>query len=327
MRDWFGFGGGRADGNRDDRALLGGKGANLAEMSRLGLPVPPGYTLPTSHCAANAAGLTNEVLTAIDEGLYFVEQILEGPKLGDSKNPLLVSVRSGAAVSMPGMMDTVLNIGLTRNDIDGLANLTGDRRFALDSYRRLIQMFGDVVMGVPRAALDAPLRAVKQERGLESDGDLDAAALEDVVARLESVYEEHAGEQFPGESVEQLRRAVRAVFGSWGTERARAYRRMNRIDDSIGTAANVQAMVFGNYGASSATGVLFTRNPSNGEKQIYGEWLPNAQGEDVVAGIRTPGAITEADLDTERPGPGSLERAMPDAFAELVDVSERLERH
>ncbi|MEO0812239.1 MAG: pyruvate, phosphate dikinase, partial [Myxococcota bacterium] len=332
MRDWYGFGAGRADGNRDDRALLGGKGANLAEMSRLGLPVPPGYTLPTTLCADNAHALTQATLTAIDEGLLHIETVLQGsnshgPKLGNPKNPLLVSVRSGAAVSMPGMMDTVLNIGLNRDGVEGLAELSGDRRFALDSYRRLIQMFGDVVMGVERAALDAPLRAVKQERGIEHDSELDADALAEVVERVEQVYEQHAREPFPQQSVEQLRRAVRAVFASWDTDRAQAYRRMRRIDKSIGTAANVQAMVFGNFGPTSGTGVLFTRNPSTGERRTYGEWLPNAQGEDVVAGIRTPGALAEIDVDAERPGPGSLETAMPETFGELMGIVDRLERH
>ncbi|MEO1173954.1 MAG: PEP/pyruvate-binding domain-containing protein, partial [Myxococcota bacterium] len=209
----------------------------------------------------------------------------------------------------------------------GLAKQTGDRRFALDSYRRLIQMFGDVVMGVDRAVLDAPLREIKKSKGVEHDSELDVETLEELIQQLEGAYEEAAGERFPQDSVTQLRRAVRAVFASWNTERARAYRRMHRIDGAIGTAANVQAMVFGNYGANSATGVLFTRDPSNGEKRLYGEWLPNAQGEDVVAGIRTPGSLLERAVDPERPGPGSLEKAMPETFERLLRVSQDLERH
>lgn len=327
MRTWYRFSSGVADGDRNDVALLGGKGANLAEMSSLGVPVPPGFTLPTSICAEAAASreLPETLVEALDEGLAFIEESLRGPRFGDPEDALLLSVRSGARVSMPGMMDTVLNVGLTRTSLKGVASR--HHRFAYDSYRRLIQMFGDVVMGVKRATLEGPLEALKKERGVDNDSDLSGDDLVELCDRLEKVYQEATGEPFPQDPRVQLQRAAHAVFRSWNTERAVVYRRMHKIPDEWGTAANIQAMVFGNLSERSATGVAFTRDPSTGQKRVLGEWLPNAQGEDVVAGIRTPGPLLEEDVNPERPGPGSLQAKMPESFGELAQVMRTLEAH
>ncbi len=329
MRSWYGFGEGHADGNRDMKNLLGGKGANLAEMSRLGFPVPPGFTLPTSSCTdfyAAGGKLSEAMLTAIDEGIAFVEAQLDGPRLGDPERPLLFSVRSGARVSMPGMMDTVLNLGLTDVSVEALAKSTDNRRFALDSYRRLIVMYADVVKGADRTRMDEPLEAMKKARKARHDSDLTAEDLTEVVARMKAVYAELVGEAFPQDARQQIRDAVSAVFGSWRTHRAQVYRKHNGIPEHWGTAANVQAMVFGNFGDRSGTGVAFTRNPSTGVRKVMGEWLPNAQGEDVVAGIRTPGPLLESEVGSGG-AVGSLERSMPEVFSELMGMFEQLEKH
>ncbi len=311
------FGNGVTDGNASMKALLGGKGANLAEMASAGLPVPPGFTITTETCrtvldrdGAWPDGLAEEV----EAGVRHIEAAL-GLRLGDPERPLLVSVRSGAARSMPGMMDTVLNLGLNDAVAAGLARQTGNERFALDAYRRFLDMFGDVVVGVHHEHFEAALAALKAERGVENDVDLDAGALRTLVARYKAVYEQHAGAPFPEDPKEQLRRAIDAVFGSWNSDRAVKYRRINGITGLLGTAVNVQAMVYGNLGPTSGTGVCFTRNPSTGEKQLYGEFLPNAQGEDVVAGIRTPLPIAE------------MEEVFPDAYRRLVETAAQLERH
>ena len=313
----YSFGGGEADGNRAMKQLLGGKGANLAEMSSIGMPVPPGFTVSTEACQYYSSkghrwpeGLENEVR----DGIAQVESIM-GAKLGDAANPLLVSVRSGAAVSMPGMMDTVLNLGMNDAVVEGLARRAGNERFAYDAYRRFIDMFGDVVMGVSHEHFEEAIEALKQERGVENDVELSADDLRTLVDRYKAIYEKHTGEGFPEDPMEQLRFSVNAVFGSWDSDRAVKYRRINKIAGLLGTAVNVQAMVFGNMGDSSGTGVLFTRNPSTGERKLYGEFLVNAQGEDVVAGIRTPEDISE------------MPSEFPEAYEELVEVTNRLEKH
>ncbi len=325
---WYGFAKGKTDGDRTMKNLLGGKGSNLAEMCNLDVPVPPGFTLPTNLCLQyfeDGNKLSDAVLTAIDEGVAYTESALEGPKFGTGDKPLLFSVRSGARVSMPGMMDTVLNLGLNDDTVEALAKWAGNRRFALDSYRRLIQMFGDVVKGVSRESLDKPLEAKKEEKGVEFDNQLTDTDLEAVIKDLKAVYRKSTGEDFPQNPIEQLRSAVEAVFSSWNVKRAIDYRNINKIGHNWGTAANVQAMVFGNFGDTSGTGVAFTRNPSTGENKVMGEWLPNAQGEDVVAGIRTPGPIWEA--DAAESAVGSLEKGMPVMFKELMQVMGDLEKH
>ncbi len=329
MKTWYAFAKGKADGNRDLRDLLGGKGANLAEMCSLGIPVPPGFTLPTTLCVEyfrRADGqLTRDVLDAIRAGIGHIEKALQGPRFGDPTKPLLVSVRSGARASMPGMMDTVLNVGLTQKTLDAIAASTKNRRFALDSYRRLIQMYGDIVKGVDKEALHAPLHAYKKEKGLRFDHELKSEDLEKLVVQILATYEKHVGEAFPQDPWQQLHEAVRAVFASWAGKRARTYRHLHGIPDDWGTAANVQAMVFGNFGDTSGTGVAFTRDPSTGLKRVMGEWLPNAQGEDVVAGVRTPGPLMDgAAQGAQVP---SLERAMPKAHRELLAIMDRLEHH
>ncbi len=329
MRVWYAFAKGYTDGNRSLRDLLGGKGANLAEMCNLGIPVPPGFTLPTTVCTAyyeDGQKLSSLIVRALDQGIRHIEKALEGPKFGDPERPLLVAVRSGARTSMPGMMDTVLNIGLTKTTVEGLAKWSGNRRFALDSYRRLIQMYGDVVCGVHRSILEAPLVARKAEKGYTQDTDLDEADLDIIIGKMLAIFEKEHGAPFPQDPILQLRGAVEAVFGSWQTKRAITYRRINNIPDEWGTAANVQAMVFGNTGAGSGTGVAFSRNPSTGEKEVLGEWLPNAQGEDVVAGIRTPGLLHARD-GKGTGGIEPLENAIPTAYKELMTVLKRLERH
>ncbi|MDD3365830.1 MAG: pyruvate, phosphate dikinase [Sphaerochaetaceae bacterium] len=311
------FGEGKAEGTTAMKSLLGGKGANLADMTSIGLPVPPGFTISTEACAYystnNAqypAGLREEVL----EHLAHLEKVM-GAKLGDSENPLLVSVRSGAAQSMPGMMDTVLNLGMNPDSAKALAKKTGNERFAWDSYRRFMQMFGDVVMGVPHDDFEHALQAVKTERKRSADTDLDVEDLKEVIKRYRALYKKNIGEDFPTDPIDQLFKSINAVFGSWNNDRAIKYRQMNDIRGLLGTAVNVQAMVFGNMGATSGTGVAFTRDPSTGENKFYGEYLMNAQGEDVVAGIRTPETIdTLRDVNEE-------------VYNQLVEIRDLLEKH
>ncbi|HWI46351.1 MAG TPA: pyruvate, phosphate dikinase [Rubrobacter sp.] len=302
------------EGSGEMRDLLGGKGAGLAEMTRLGLPVPPGFTITTEACRAytEAGRLSAGLMESVAEYLEVLEGVT-GKRLGDSDNPLLVSVRSGAAVSMPGMMDTVLNLGLNDAAVDGLARRTGDERFAYDSYRRFIQMFGDIVLKIPHDRFEEALEILKEERGVEEDPQLEAADLKELVNVYKEIVEAEAARPFPEDPAEQLELAIRAVFDSWDNERAIAYRREFGILDSLGTAVTVQAMVFGNMGEDSATGVAFTRDPSTGEQGIFGEFLLNAQGEDVVAGIRTPRPLEE------------MIEAMPHAFSELLETMQRLE--
>ena len=328
MAKWvYAFGDGKAEGRADMRALLGGKGANLAEMSAIGLPVPPGFTITTELCThyyANDRRYPAELEAQVDAALAEIER-LAGARFGDSANPLLVSVRSGGRASMPGMMDTVLNLGLNAATVEGLAARSGDARFAYDSYRRFIQMYSDVVLGVDHYQFEELLDLAKEERGITLDTELDAAALKELVAAYKAKVAEELGTPFPEDPRAQLWGAIGAVFGSWMNQRAVTYRRLHAIPESWGTAVNVQAMVFGNMGEDCATGVAFTRNPSTGERRLYGEFLINAQGEDVVAGIRTPQPLTKAERGTgKRP---SMEEAMPHAFAALVDIQARLERH
>jgi pyruvate,orthophosphate dikinase len=327
-RRWvYRFGVGLADGSADMRNLLGGKGANLAEMSNLGLPVPPGFTITTEMCTqyyANGKTFPGDLRGEVDNALNDVAKIV-GAEFGDAANPLLVSVRSGARVSMPGMMDTVLNLGLNDVTVEGLASKSGDRRFAYDSYRRFIQMYADVVMGVDHHVFEEILTGYKNLEGAELDTDLKAEDWEKVIAEYRSAVEENAGRPFPQDPHEQLWGAIGAVFASWDTNRAITYRRLHNIPDDWGTAVNVQAMVFGNRGDNSATGVAFTRNPSTGEKRLYGEFLLNAQGEDVVAGIRTPQNLTEAARIEAGDDKPSLEALMPEVFTELRIIYEKLE--
>ncbi|RMF72639.1 MAG: pyruvate, phosphate dikinase [Acidobacteria bacterium] len=330
----YGFGGGGADGDASLRNLLGGKGANLAEMARLGLPVPPGFTITTEVCTWFVAhdGAFPEGLEAqVHEAVAALERQL-GKRFGDEENPLLVSVRSGARVSMPGMMDTVLNLGLNDRTVEGLARAAGDRRFAFDAYRRFIAMYGDVVLEIGAETktdhdpFDERLERLKRERGVQHDFELAAEDLERLVADYKQLVVERTGAPFPDDPWEQLWGAVRAVFRSWDNPRAKEYRRMYHIPDEWGTAVNVQAMVFGNLGEDCATGVAFTRDPATGEKRIFGEFLVNAQGEDVVAGIRTPQPISLAQAGGDasaRP----LEVVMPEAYAQLLEIAHRLEQH
>jgi pyruvate,orthophosphate dikinase len=317
MKEVYEFGPGRADGTGAMKDVLGGKGAGLAEMCLLGLPVPPGFTIPTTVCPRWYAGgrkVPRSVMAGARRAMARLEKEL-GRGFGDPARPLLVSVRSGAAVSMPGMMDTVLNLGLTAGAVEGLAAMAGDRRFALDARRRFVQMFGDVVAGVPHEAFEAVLSQAKRDAGTRLDTGLSAEALEGVVARYLEVYREHVNADFPEDPWEQLERSIGAVFGSWEADRAITYRKIHKITGLRGTAVTVQAMVFGNRGPRSGTGVAFTRDPSTGENVFYGEYLMNAQGEDVVAGIRTPEPLE------------TLAQASPAAFAQLVRVRDLLERH
>jgi pyruvate,orthophosphate dikinase len=309
------FGGGKADGNGKMKDVLGGKGAGLAEMTNAGLPVPPGFTIQTEACREYMrGGLSPDVDRQMDESLSKLEA-LQGQKLGSGDNPLLVSVRSGAKFSMPGMMDTILNLGLNDQSVQALAKKSNNPRFAADSYRRLIQMFGNVVLDIEKAAFDEVFDAKKKQKKAKLDTDLDAKALQEVISEYKKVVKKHAKRDFPQDPREQLVMARDAVFRSWQNERAKHYRRINNIDDMLGTAVNVQAMVFGNLGETSGTGVGFTRNPATGTKEFYGEFLMNAQGEDVVAGIRTPVHISE------------LEKIMPDVYNQLHDITTRLEKH
>ena len=325
----YAFGGGRAEARANMRNLLGGKGAGLAEMAHLGLPVPPGFTITTELCThfyQHGKTYPKDLKAQVEAALGEVGRIT-AKKFGDGENPLLVSVRSGARASMPGMMDTVLNLGLNDVTVTALAEKSGDRRFALDSYRRFITMYSDVVLGIAHHHFEEILDDVKDRNGYALDTDLTADDLEQLVIRYKERVEEEIGKPFPQDPHAQLWGAVGAVFGSWMNQRAITYRRLHNIPESWGTAVNVQAMVFGNMGETSATGVAFTRNPSTGEKKLYGEFLINAQGEDVVAGIRTPQEITEAARRAAGSDKPSMEGALPDAFAELQRIHAKLERH
>ena len=305
------------EGNADMRNLLGGKGANLAEMTNLGLPIPQGFTVTTEACTDyynQNKTISEDIQNQIFEKLAELEEI-QGKKFGDNSDPLLVSVRSGARVSMPGMMDTILNLGLNDEAVEGFAAKTGNPRFAYDSYRRFIQMYSDVVMEVPKSNFEKVIDEVKEAKGVHYDTELDVDDLKGLVERFKTIYKDTIGEDFPQEPMEQLMGAVKAVFRSWDNPRAIVYRRMNDIPGDWGTAVNVQAMVFGNMGDTSGTGVAFTRNPSNGEKGIFGEYLINAQGEDVVAGVRTPQPITR------------LEEDMPDVYKQFMEIATKLENH
>jgi pyruvate,orthophosphate dikinase len=325
----YGFGGGAADGDASMKNLLGGKGANLAEMSSLGLPVPPGFTVTTEACVhfyANGRQYPAELETQVKAGLAKVEAAT-GKTFGDASNPLLVSVRSGARASMPGMMDTVLNLGLNDATVEGLAKLSGDRRFAFDSYRRFITMYSNVVLGLEHNLFEEVLDDHKDRLDVTVDTALTAADWEKVVADYKQLVRSELGRDFPQDPHQQLWGAIGAVFESWMNDRAKFYRRMHDIPESWGTAVNVQSMVFGNMGETSATGVAFTRNPSTGENALYGEFLINAQGEDVVAGIRTPQNLTRRAREEMGDKAPSMEEAMPEVFAEFKAVTERLESH
>ena len=305
------------EGNADMRNLLGGKGANLAEMTNLGLPIPQGFTVTTEACTdyyTQGKQISDEIKEQIFAALKKVEEI-NGKKFGDPEDPLLVSVRSGARASMPGMMDTILNLGLNDVAVEGFAKKTGTPRCAYDSYRRFIQMFSDVVMEISKAKFERVLDEIKEAKGAKYDTDLDADDLKEVIARFKALYKEELGKDFPQDPVEQLMEAVKAVFRSWDNPRAIVYRRMNDIPGDWGTAVNVQTMVFGNMGNTSGTGVAFTRNPSTGAKGIFGEYLINAQGEDVVAGIRTPQPITQ------------LEKDLPECYTQFMQIAKTLEDH
>jgi pyruvate,orthophosphate dikinase len=310
------FGGGKADGNGKMKDDLGGKGAGLAEMTNADLPVPPGFTIQTEACREymRTNGVSAEVDRQTDAALKRLEE-LQGQKLGKGENPLLVSVRSGAKFSMPGMMDTILNLGLNDQSVEALAKRSNNPRFAADSYRRLIQMFGNVVLDIPKHAFDEVFDAKKKQKKAKLDTDLDAKALKEVIEEYKKVVKKHTKRDFPQDPHEQLVMARDAVFRSWQNDRAKHYRRINNIDDMLGTAVNVQAMVFGNLGDTSGTGVGFTRNPATGVKEFYGEFLMNAQGEDVVAGIRTPIPILE------------LRKIMPNVYDQLREITTRLEKH
>jgi pyruvate,orthophosphate dikinase len=325
----YAFGGGKAEGRADMRNLLGGKGAGLAEMAHLGVPVPPGFTITTEVCTyfyQNGKTYPKELKAKVDAALAEVGRIT-GKKFGDGENPLLVSVRSGARASMPGMMDTVLNLGLNDATVAALAKKSGDRRFAYDSYRRFVTMYADVVLGIGHDHFEEILDEHKERNGYALDTDLEAGDWEELVSVFKQRIEQETGKAFPQDPQAQLWGAVGAVFGSWMNQRAITYRRLHAIPESWGTAVNVQAMVFGNMGETSATGVAFTRNPSTGEKKLYGEFLINAQGEDVVAGIRTPQEITEAARQEAGSDKPSMEAALPQAFAELKRIYAALERH
>ncbi|HVM81274.1 MAG TPA: pyruvate, phosphate dikinase [Stellaceae bacterium] len=330
MAKWvYGFGAGSAEGRAEMRNLLGGKGANLAEMSSLGLPVPPGFTITTEVCTyfyANGRAYPKDLEAQVSAGLAALEQRI-GAKFGDAGNPLLVSVRSGARASMPGMMDTVLNLGLNDGTVAGLAKRSGDARFAYDSYRRFIQMYGQVVLGVDHHHFEDLLENHKLDAGKTLDTELDAEDWKAVVEGYKQTIARELGKPFPQEPREQLWGAIGAVFGSWMNQRAITYRRLHDIPADWGTAVNVQAMVFGNMGEDCATGVAFTRNPSTGANEFYGEYLVNAQGEDVVAGIRTPQHLTAAGKLANKSNLPAMEEVMPAVFAELMNVRRTLEAH
>ena len=323
------FGGGSAEGAAEMRNLLGGKGANLAEMSSLGLPVPPGFTITTEVCIAyyaNGRAYPDGLSDQVDAALAFIEETVSA-NFGDPENPLLVSVRSGARASMPGMMDTVLNLGLNDVTVEGLAAKSGDERFAWDSYRRFIQMFGDVVLGVEHDNFEEIIDTQKMMKGAALDTDLDAEDWKVIAIGFKERIEDETGNPFPQDPRDQLWGAITAVFGSWHNDRANTYRRLHNIPESWGTAVNVQAMVFGNMGDDCATGVAFTRDPSEGRNTFYGEYLVNAQGEDVVAGIRTPQHLTIAGKDEQGSDLPAMEEVMPEVFGQLGEVRLNLEKH
>ncbi len=325
----FRFGGGVSDGGKGDKNLLGGKGANLAEMASIGLPVPPGFTISTAMCTRyyeEGEQFPQSLRDEVANGIAHIEQVT-GKVFGDPANPLLVSVRSGARVSMPGMMDTVLNLGLNDETVEGLARGADDARFAWDSYRRFIQMYADVVLELDHGAFEEALEIAKEDNGYTLDTELSADDLRALVAEYKGLVEKEWGKPFPQDVHDQLWGAVGAVFGSWQSERAKVYRRLNDIPADWGTAVNVQAMVFGNMGDTSATGVAFTRDPAKGDRAYYGEFLINAQGEDVVAGIRTPQYLTRAAREEAGAKPASMEEAMPGVYAELAAVFDQLETH
>ena len=325
----YAFGGGKAEGRASMRNLLGGKGVGLAEMAHLGLPVPPGFTITTEVCTyfyAHDKTYPKDLKPQVEAALAAVGRIT-GKKFGDAQNPLLVSVRSGARASMPGMMDTVLNLGLNDVTVEAVAEKSGDRRFAQDSYRRFITMYSNVVLGIEHHHFEEILDDLKDRHGYSLDTDLNADDWAQIIVRYKERVEEETGKPFPQNPHDQLWGAIGAVFGSWMNQRAITYRRLHNIPESWGTAVNVQAMVFGNMGETSATGVAFTRNPSTGEKRLYGEFLINAQGEDVVAGIRTPQEITEEARRESGSDKPSMEEAMPEAFAELKRIHAALEKH
>ncbi|MFP5435504.1 MAG: pyruvate, phosphate dikinase, partial [Alphaproteobacteria bacterium] len=323
------FGGGVDDGGQGDRNLLGGKGANLDGMAAIGLPVPPGFTITTEMCTRyyeDGGVYPDSVKAEVATGLAHIEGIT-GKKFGDAADPLLVSVRSGARASMPGMMDTVLNLGLNDETVIGLANTSGDERFAWDSYRRFIQMYSDVVLELDHGAFEEALEVAKEDQGYSLDTEMTADDWKALVAEYKALVKKLWDKPFPQDVHDQLWGAISAVFGSWQSERAKVYRRLNNIPGEWGTAVNVQAMVFGNMGETSATGVAFTRDPSTGENVYYGEFLINAQGEDVVAGIRTPQYLTLAARERAGAKPLSMEEAMPETYAELAKVFQILETH
>ncbi|MGM0608992.1 MAG: PEP/pyruvate-binding domain-containing protein, partial [Candidatus Muiribacteriota bacterium] len=310
------FGGKTSEGNGKMKDLLGGKGANLAEMANAGLPVPPGFTISTETCnyyskhKTYPEGLEEEV----EKNLSKLEEV-QGKKLGDPKDPLLVSVRSGARISMPGMMDTVLNLGLNDSNVKAVAELTSNPKFAYDCYRRFIQMYGDVIDNIAHEKFENLLTEVKEKNNVKFDYELSEEALKELIEKYKQLYKSEKGHEFPQGPKEQLYGAINAVFSSWDNDRAKTYRRINKIPDDLGTAVNVQTMVYGNMGETSGTGVSFTRNPSNGNKEHYGEFLMNAQGEDVVAGIRTPKNVDE------------LKDILPEVYEELLEVYDKLENH
>lgn len=316
-KPYYFFGAGKADGDASMRDLLGGKGAGLAEMSQIGVPVPPGFTITTEVCTLYYESdhkIPADVDKELEEYMGKIEKIV-GAKFGDPENPLLVSVRSGAKFSMPGMMDTILNLGLNKDTLKGLAVKTGDERFACDNYRRFVQMFGNVVLGIDKIQFESVIESKKKDRKIKQDSSLQVEDLNDIIKKFKQIIKRKTGEAFPDDPYVQLRMSRDAVFRSWNNPRAISYRRLNNIPSDLGTAVNVQAMVYGNMGNSSGTGVGFTRNPANGQKEFYGEYLINAQGEDVVAGIRTPQPIT------------SLKDEMPGVYKQLKEITDRLEKH
>ena len=331
IRQVYTFGGGATydDPRAKDKVVVGGKGGNLAEMAGIGLPVPPGFTITTEECVkylADGGDFSEKLLQDVAEALTHIEKTV-GKSFGDAADPLLVSVRSGARVSMPGMMDTVLNLGLNDQTVEGLATVSGDDRFAWDSYRRFVQMYSDVVLGLEHHLFEEALEVAKEDNGYMNDVEMTADDWRKIVAQYKAIVADGLGKPFPQDVHEQMWGAIRAVFDSWDSDRAKVYRRLNDIPGGWGTAVNVQAMVFGNMGDTSATGVAFTRDPATGEKAYYGEWLVNAQGEDVVAGIRTPQYLTRTARETAGAKPLSMEEAMPDAYGELAKVFELLEAH
>jgi pyruvate,orthophosphate dikinase len=331
MTKWvYSFGADKTDGNATMKELLGGKGANLAEMSNLGLPVPPGFTIVTDVCGhyyANNKSYPNELKKQVEEALAQIEKTVKAAKFGDDKGPLLLSVRSGARASMPGMMDTVLNLGLNDKTVAGLAKNSGDERFAWDSYRRFIQMYSDVVLEVDHHEFEDVIDNYKRFNKIKADTDIKAEGWKEIVGEFKEIVQRELGRPFPDDVNEQLWGAIGAVFNSWMTPRAVTYRKLNEIPESWGTAVNVQAMVFGNMGDDCATGVAFTRDPSTGENYFYGEYLINAQGEDVVAGIRTPQSLTKFGREKEGSDLPSMEESMPAVFKKLGDLRLKLEKH